>query len=149
MDSFEVNKLLGAFLGVMFAVFSIFLVSGAIFAPHIPETPGFAIAAPEGGEAAGAGAEAAVAVPIATLLASADATAGEAVFKKCGACHTGEKGGPNKVGPNLYGVVGRPVASHEGFNYSAGMKAHGGNWSYEALDAFVARRKREIGVGSG
>ena len=148
MDSFEVNKLLGAFLGVMFAVFSIFLVSGAIFAPHIPETPGFAIAAPEGGEAAGAGAEAAAAVPIATLLASADATAGEAVFKKCGACHTGEKGGPNKVGPNFWGVVNRPIASHEGFAYSGPMKefSQGGSvvWDYEHLNEFLLSPKADI-----
>src|SRR4029453_2513403 len=79
--------------------------------------------------------------PLPVLLASADPTKGQAQARKCASCHTFEKGGPNKVGPNLYGVVGRPVASHEGFNYSAGMKAHGGNWSYEALDAFVHNPK--------
>jgi len=141
MDSNEVNKLLGGFLGTCFIIFSIGLVSDGLFASPAPEKPGFAIEAQEpteGGPAAPAAAE----KPIADLLAQADPKKGEAIFKKCQACHSGEKGGPNKVGPNLYGVVGRPVASHEGFNYSAGMKAHGGNWTYEALDAFVHNPKQ-------
>ncbi len=149
MDSFEINKLLGAFLGAAFAVFSIYLVSGAIFAAPVPEKPGFAIEAPEGGEAAaGAAAEKPAAVPIATLLASADAAAGEAVFKKCQACHTGEKGGPNKVGPNLWGVINRPIASHEGFAYSGPMKefSQGGSvvWDYEHLDEFLMSPKTDV-----
>ena len=147
MDFFEVNKLLGAFLGVMFVVFSIYLISGAIFAPHLPETAGFTIAAPEGGEAAEP-VPAPAAVPIATLLASADATAGEAVFKKCAACHTGEKGGANKVGPNLWGIVNRPIASHEGFAYSGPMKefSQGGSvvWDYEHLDEFLISPKADV-----
>ena len=62
---------------------------------------------------------------------AADPEAGEAIFKKCAACHTGEKGGPNKVGPNLWGIVNRPIASHEGFSYSAGMKefSEAARWS--------------------
>ncbi len=70
-------------------------------------------------------------------LASADAAKGQAAAKKCMACHSFEKGGPNKVGPDLYGVVERPKGSHEGFNYSAAMKAKGGNWTYEDLDHFI------------
>src|SRR5262245_61326722 len=148
MDSFEINKLLGAFLGVAFAVFSIYLVSGAIFAAPVPEKPGFAIEAPEGGEAAAGGAEAPAAVPIATLLASADPAKGEVVFKKCLACHTGDKGGANKVGPNLWGVVNRPIASHEGFSYSAGLKefSKGGSevWDYDHLDHFLVSPKADV-----
>jgi cytochrome c len=149
MDSFEVNKLLGAFLGVAFGVFSIYLVSGAIFASPVPEKSGFAIeAAEEGGEAAAGGAEAPAAVPIATLLASADPAAGEAVFKKCLACHTGDKGGANKVGPNLWGVVNRPIASHEGFSYSAPLKefSKGGSevWDYDHLDHFLISPKADV-----
>lgn len=146
MDSFEVNKVLGGLLGTAFVVFSISLVSDAIFASPIPEKPGFAIqAAEEGAAAAGGGEAAAAAVPIAQLLAKANAEAGAAVFKKCTACHSIEKGGPNKVGPDLWGVVNRPIASHEGFAYSGGMKefSQGSKlvWDFEHLNHFLTSPK--------
>lgn len=146
MDSFEINKVLGGLLGTAFVVFSISLVSDAIFASPAPEKPGFAIeAAEEGGAAAGGGEAAAAEVPIAQLLASANAEAGAAVFKKCTACHSGEKGGPNKVGPDLWDVVNRPIGSHEGFAYSGAMKdfSQGGKvvWDYDHLNHFLTSPK--------
>lgn len=92
------------------------------------------------GEAAG-GETAAVAEgpDFATLLASADAAAGEKVFGKCKACHKVD--GTNGTGPHLDGVVGRAVASVADFGYSDPMKAHGGNWTPEALEAFLANPK--------
>lgn len=141
MDSFELNKLIGAFLAVVFVMFSVSLASDTIFATHAPETPGYAVAVVEGG-GAGAGGEAAAEGPsIAELLQNADPAKGQAVFKPCAACHTAEKGGANKVGPNLWGIVNRPVASHEGFSYSAGMRefSQGGQvvWDYEHLSGFL------------
>jgi cytochrome c len=141
MDSFELNKLIGAFLAVVFVMFSVSLASDTIFATHAPETPGYAVAVVEGG-GAGAGGEAAAEGPsIAELLQNADPAKGQAVFKPCTACHTAEKGGANKVGPNLWGIVNRPVASHEGFSYSAGMRefSQGGQvvWDYEHLSGFL------------
>lgn len=144
MDSFEFNKVIGAFLGVVFVMFSVSLLSDSIFAAHTPEKPGYLIEVAEEEGAAG-GAAAAEAVPIATLLASADAAAGESAFRRCAACHTAENGGANKVGPNLWGIVDRPVASHEGFAYSGAMTqfSEGGSvkWDYEHLNNFLISPK--------
>ena len=68
--------------------------------------------------------------PIEVLMAAASVEKGQATAKQCAACHTFEKGGPNRVGPNLWGIVDRPRASEAGFNYSAAMKAKGGKWTY-------------------
>ncbi|MCB1454020.1 MAG: cytochrome c family protein [Rhizobiaceae bacterium] len=144
MDSFQLNKIIGALLGTVFVVFSITLLADALFAAHPPETPGYAIeAAEEGGH--GGPAEEKETVSIAALLQDADPAKGEGVFRKCQACHTPEQGGANKVGPNLWGLVNRPVASHEGFSYSAGMRdfAAGGAqvWDYEHLNEFLINPK--------
>ena len=69
---------------------------------------------------------------------------GQATAKQCQACHTFEKGGPNRVGPNLWGIVGRPRASEAGFNYSAAMKAKGGTWTFGELYAFLANPRGYI-----
>jgi cytochrome c len=76
---------------------------------------------------------------LAAMLASADPAAGEKIFHKCKACHTAEKGGPNRVGPNLWGIVGRPKASHEGFSYSSALSGLGGDWTYADLNAFLTK----------
>ncbi|TNM66555.1 c-type cytochrome [Aliirhizobium smilacinae] len=145
-----VNMSVGALLATVFVMMSVSIASEGIFHSPVPEKAGFAIAAaeePAGGEAAGAGA-APAAVPVGQLLASADATAGAAVFKKCQSCHSIEKGGPNKVGPDLWGLVNRPVATHEGFSYSAGMKdfSKGGQetWTFDHLNHFLSGPKAYV-----
>ena len=142
MDSFEFNKLIGALLGVVFIVCSVSIISDSIFASPVPEKEGFLIEATEPEE--GGAEEAAPEVSIAELLATADPAAGETVYKKCAACHTAENGGANKVGPNLWDIVNRPVASHEGFSYSSAMKsfAEGGEvWSLDNLNHFLTSPK--------
>jgi cytochrome c len=113
------------------------IASGAIFAPHKPEKPGFAIAVQEdhgGKEEAKKEPE----KPIGVRLASASVEKGQAAIKPCQACHTFEKGGPNRVGPNLYDIVGHERGTGRGgFNFSAAMKAKGGKWTYEELDKFL------------
>ena len=83
-------------------------------------------------------------VDLGTLLARADANAGKAKMQLCASCHDFGEGGPNRIGPGLWGVVGRPVASHAGFAYSPAMKAHGGSWTYDELFEFLASPARAM-----
>ncbi|OLF81394.1 hypothetical protein AWH62_01605 [Maricaulis sp. W15] len=71
------------------------------------------------------------------VLAAADIGAGERAARRCAACHTFNEGGANGVGPNLWGVVGADIAGHDGFSYSGALESLEGNWTYEALDAFI------------
>ncbi|MEK1852590.1 MAG: cytochrome c family protein [Phyllobacterium sp.] len=150
MDSTPFNKYAMAFLATVFVVMTAGILSDYLFDSHAPEKPGYIIQAAEaaGEGEAGAGAAPAAVTPIATLLASADATRGEAVFKRCQACHTGEKGGPNKVGPNLWDIVDRPIATHDGFSYSGPIKdfSKGGQekWTYDHLNHFLTSPKGYI-----
>lgn len=82
-------------------------------------------------------------------LASADPQIGATVFKKCRACHTIEEGGAHRVGPNLWGVIGRPVASAPGYmRYSQSLKDLGGNWELARLDAYLENPKAVVPRGS-
>jgi cytochrome c len=139
MDSFEWNKIIGAVLGTAMFIFVIRLVAEKIYEPEKPEKPGYVV---EGVAETAAGGGAAAPVEEAmpdwgTVLASADVAAGKATSTKCEQCHDLSKGGPNKIGPNLFGVVDRPRASHEGFAYSGAMKGKPGNWTYDELFKFV------------
>lgn len=83
-------------------------------------------------------------VDIATLMASADAKKGEKIFKKCASCHNIVRGGANKVGPNLYGVVGRMKGVVSSFTYSQAMKQKGGRWDRKSLNLFLLKPKNYV-----
>ena len=140
MDSFELNKILGAVLGTCLVLLAMNIAAGAIFTPPKLAKPGYEIVVPEHPteEAKGPAEEA---QPIEVLLASASVERGENVVKKCASCHTFTKGGPNRVGPNLWGVVGRKHASEAGFNYSAAMQKMSGNWTIDELNKFLTSPK--------
>ncbi|TXN62074.1 c-type cytochrome [Methylobacterium sp. WL18] len=139
MNSFEVNKVLGAVLGALLFAAGSGFVAELIYHPKPAGKAGYDLPEPEP-QTAAAAPEAKV-EPIAVRLASANAEKGEAGTKACHACHNFEKGGPNKVGPDLYGVVERPKGGHAGFEYSAALKEKGGTWTYDDLDAFLTNPK--------
>ena len=93
---------------------------------------------------AGAVGAAAPVADLGTLLATADPNAGKAKLQLCVSCHDFTQGGPNRIGPNLWGVVGRGVATHAGFAYSPAMKGHGGTWGYADLFEFLGSPARDV-----
>jgi cytochrome c len=139
MSTLELNKFAGAMLLALLVIQITSTLGDALVRPRAHGPAQVAVAPTERAPAREEKVE-----PIAPLLASADAKAGEAAFKKCVACHTVDKGGANKIGPNLYGVIGRPVASHGGFSYSQAMKGKGGEWTYEELSRYLSAPSRYI-----
>ena len=131
------NTIAGWVLAGGIVALGLSIVSGMYFHGEAPEKEGFAVAAEAGGEAGGA-----AAVPIATLLATADIAKGEAAFKKCAACHTIAQGGANGIGPNLWASMGKPHGHVAGFSYSDALKSVPGNWDFEGMDKWLANPKK-------
>ena len=146
MDGFEWNKVFGAVLGVIFVFMGLSILGEVIY--HADENdPSTVLDLPEAAVTAGGDAGPAGAEPILALLAAADVAAGENTAKKCVACHVFEKGGANKVGPHIYGVVGRPIAAVGDFGYSAAMKAYaegGKAWTFQELNGFLWKPKAHV-----
>jgi cytochrome c len=140
MDSFELNKIIGSILGTLLFVMGAGFLAEAIYAPKVGGGPGYALPEPEATPGEGPAEE--VVIDLGTLLASANLQQGEGSARKCAGCHNFAEGAGNKQGPELFGVVGRPIASHAGFGYSDALKALSADtWTYENLDHFLTAPK--------
>ena len=141
MDSVEINKIVAAVLtaGVI-AMFSGFVSHMLVKAEEL-EKPAYLAAATVVEEPAEEEAEA-PADDMSAMMASAEEVAGKKVARKCKACHTWDKGGANKIGPNLWNLVNRPVASAAGFKYSGALQGMADQaWTYDALNGFLTKPK--------
>jgi cytochrome c len=138
MQTTDTNKILMSLLMVLLLTKGLGVFTSALFSPPSEIKGGYALPA-GGADAAAKPADAPKQVPLPDLLAKADLKKGEADVRVCQACHSFEKGAGAKVGPPLYGVIGRPKGSVAGFNYSDGMKAKGGNWTYEDINTFITK----------
>lgn len=140
MDSWEFNKIAGGVLGTLLFVIVISLVAEGVYHVEKPAKPGYVVEGVVEDDSHGGTAAAPAAEPMpdfGTVLATADAAAGENVAKRCLQCHEFKKGGPNKTGPDLWGIVGHARASHAGFAYSSAMKADTGPWTFDKLFTFL------------
>lgn len=139
MDSWEWNKIAGAVLGTLLIVLVIKFVAEAVYETPPPKKPGYAVEVPkEAPVRTAAAAPAAEPLPdFGTELPAANAAHGKDISSRCEQCHDLSKGGPNKIGPNLWGVVGRARATHPGFDYSSAMSASHDPWTFDKLFVFL------------
>jgi cytochrome c len=139
MDSYEWNKIAGAVLGAMIFVLVVRFATEAIFEVEKPAKEAYHV---EGVAVASTGGSAAAPAEeplpdFGTVLPTADVTAGKTVAIKCEQCHDISKGGPNKIGPELWNVIGRPRASEPGFSYSSAMNGDHAPWTYASLYKYL------------
>jgi cytochrome c len=139
----ESNKILAALLSAGVLAMVAIIISGMLVSPTPLEKPAYPI---EGVvESTGAGpAKPAAVEPVGPLLAGADADKGAQIAKQCQACHTFTKGGPNMVGPNMWGVVGGPHAHKSDFAYSDAMRKFPGTWDFESINSFIANPQKYL-----
>jgi cytochrome c len=139
------NTIAGWVLGAGIVALGASIVTAEMFKAERPEKMGYPIEGVTGAEGEGGGeAE----QPIANLLATADPAKGEAVFKKCTACHTVTQGGASGTGPNIWGIMGQPIGKHAaGFAYSPALSGHGGTWGFEEMNQWL-KSPRDFAPGT-
>ena len=148
MDSFEINKIIAAILLTALIVIGIGKIVDVLFYVEKPKLSAYKV---EGIDNLGSTQEVSAktakvveAVDIKTLLAMGDVAHGEKVFKKCSACHMIAADGKNKIGPNLWGVIGRTAGAIDGYNYSKAMKAYAKEWTFEEMNSYLIKPQAYI-----
>jgi cytochrome c len=141
MDHVNVNRVALSALAAVLFVMLLTASSNLLLSPRTPAVPGFALPTSGPATEAAAAPKAAPATPLPVLLAKADVAKGENDVKICATCHNFKEGAGTKIGPDLWNVVGRPVASFPGFVYSDSLKAIGGDWTYDKLSAWITDPK--------
>ena len=145
MDSFEINKIVGAILMVALLVIGIGKLSDVIFHVEKPETPGYAVEVEQASTPSSSATDTVEEkIDIAALMALGDLAHGEKVFKKCAACHSIIKGGKNNIGPALYNVVGRKIGIIDNYKYSKALASYDKEWTLEELNGYLTKPAKWI-----
>jgi cytochrome c len=146
MDGFELNKIAGAVLSALLVISGGSVVRDMLWDKPKPEKPGWALPVTQLEPASRAGPAPAPFDPtqVVAMLPQADPDNGRDVFRRCLQCHTAEKDGPHRIGPNLWGVVDRAKAAQPGFPYSEALKSSPGNWTFVDLAKYLHDPKAEI-----
>ena len=143
MNGFEINKIVAAIIFTVLVVFGIEKITDLIFHVKKPSEAAYKVEAPVvktvSAESSSSGS-----VDIKALLALGTIEHGQKVFKKCSACHVVAKGGKNKIGPVLYGVLGKQSASVSDYKYSKALIAHGKVWSFAEMNSFLIKPQAHI-----
>jgi len=143
MNGFEINKIIAAIIFTVLVVFGIGKIADLVFEVKKPSVAAYKVDAPAvktvSAESSGSGA-----VDIKALLALGTIEHGQKVFKKCTACHVVAKGGKNKIGPVLYGVLGKKSASISDYKYSKALIAHGKVWSFAEMNSYLIKPQAHI-----
>ena len=145
MDSFEINKIIGAILLVALIVIGLGKISDLAFHVNKPETSAYKVEIQENSLVKNENINKIVEkIDIAALLALGNVDHGKKVFKKCAACHLVSKGAENKIGPALYGVIGRKVASIDNYKYSKAMANYNKEWTFEEMNGYLKKPQKHI-----
>ena len=141
MNSFEINKIIAAIILTMVIVFGINKLADVIYNVKAPEGNTYNIVTETKEISKSDTVNVEGNINISALLALGNIDHGEVVFKKCAACHSVSKGGGNKIGPALWGVIGKKVGSTSDYKYSKAMSGFGKNWDFEAINTFLIKPK--------
>ena len=146
MDSFEINKIIGAILLTALIVIGIGKFTDFLFHVEKPEQSAYKIEGLDSPVTTATSLEVKKEekIDIATLLAMGDLAHGQKVFKKCSACHMIASDGKNMIGPNLWSVIGRKAGSVGDYKYSKAMIAYGKEWSFEEMNAYLIKPQAYI-----
>ena len=142
MNGFEINKIIAAIIFTVLVVFGIEKITDLVFFVKKPSEAAYKVEAPI--KTVSSDTSASGAVDIKALLAMGTIEHGQKVFKKCSACHVVAKGGKNKIGPVLYGVLGKKSASITDYKYSKALVAHGKVWSFSEMNGYLIKPQAHI-----